>query len=82
MITIIDFIASNIERIKFLTTLLAASMLIWAAAEMDKHHAHTWVEKHIPDFWFLFASLSALILIIIAGFIAKNIQADEDYYDK
>ncbi|MGL1932017.1 MAG: hypothetical protein OCC45_09675 [Desulfotalea sp.] len=82
MIKIIDFLSKHIKRIRTFSVIGSAALLLWAAIKMDTHHAHTWVEMHIPDFWFLFASLSALVLIVISCLLGKNIQISEDYYDK
>lgn len=82
MIQLIDFIKIYVQGFKITALILSVIILLWTALGVDTHHAHTWVEKHIPLFWSLFTLLSAIVVIFVANFIGKNIQTREDYYDK
>ncbi len=49
---------------------------------VDKHHAHTWFEKHIPGFWSLFGFVACVLIIIISKWFGhQGIMTREDYYD-
>ncbi len=50
---------------------------------VDKEHAHTWVEAHIPGFWALFGLIGCIILILLSkAFGHMGIMTREDYYDE
>ena len=49
---------------------------------VDKSHAHTWAEKHIPFFWSIYGFVAAAAAIGIARWYGHSgIQCREDYYD-
>ena len=82
MIQLIESIKKQSQGWTIISLIAVAIMLLWSAVGVDLHHAHTWAEQHIPWFWSLFTLISAVVLIYVAGFIGKNIQTREDYYDK
>jgi len=50
---------------------------------VDKSHAHTWVEQHIPFFWSVFGFLAAAAIIGFARWYGHSgIMTREDYYDR
>jgi len=49
---------------------------------VDKHHAHTWVEQHIPGFWALFGLAACGILIGFARWYGlSGIQTREEDHE-
>lgn len=81
---IIDFIEYLKERgptVKQVFYGAIALVIIWNAIFVDKHHAHTWLEK-VPGFWSVFGLVSCVVLIFVASWIGKSgIKTREDYYD-
>lgn len=48
---------------------------------IDTHHAHTWVEQHIPFFWSFFGFAAAAVIIGTARWFGRSgIQAPADFY--
>lgn len=57
--------------------LVAGSALL-----VDTHHAHTWVEQHMPFFWSFFGFCAAAVIIGVARWLGRSgIQVSIDYYD-
>lgn len=79
---LIESIENNIGALKTTGYIALCILLVWSVLGVDLHHAHTWAEQHVPWFWSLFTLLSAVVLIFFAGWVSKNIQTSEDYYDK
>jgi hypothetical protein len=49
---------------------------------IDTHHAHTWVEQHVPFFWSMFGFAAAPLIIGAARWFGRSgIQAPTDFYD-
>jgi len=83
IVSFIDWLKQWPRTVRVLSLLAAAAIVIWSLAAVDTHHAHTWVEQHIPAFWAIFGFLAASVLIFIAGWLGKSgIQTREDYYDR
>jgi len=56
--------------------LVAGSSLL-----IDTHHAHTWVEQHVPFFWSFFGFGAAAVIIGVARWFGRSgIQAPTDFY--
>jgi len=82
IIDCIDYLKERLQTTKTFFYIGIAVMLIWSVVGVDKHHAHTWVEAHIPGFWSLFGLLSCVVLIYFAGWFGKSgVMTREDYYD-
>jgi len=82
IIDCIDYLKERPQTIKTFFYIGIAIMLVWSVVGVDKHHAHTWVEAHIPGFWSLFGLLSCIVLIYFAGWFGKSgVMTREDYYD-
>ena len=48
---------------------------------VDKHHAHTQIER-IPGFWALFGFVGCVLIIILSKWFGhQGIMTREDYYD-
>jgi drug/metabolite transporter (DMT)-like permease len=82
MIKFIDYLRDRLKIVIWCCYgLLAAIALVGIA--VDKHHAHTWMEKNIPGFWALFGFLACVIIIIMSKWFGHaGIMTREDYYDK
>ena len=83
MIKFIEYLQT--ERMK--TVIMVCYVLLFLiasfAAIVDKQHAHTWVEQHIPFFWSIFGFCAAAAIIGIARWYGKaGIQVPEDYYEQ
>ena len=78
----IDYLKERLQTTKTFFYICIAVMLVWSVVGVDKHHAHTWMEAHIPGFWSLFGLLSCVVLIYFAGWFGKSgVMTREDYYD-
>jgi hypothetical protein len=64
--------------------LLALLVLLDAIpAIVDKDHAHTWGERHLPGFWAVFGFVGCVVLILASkAFGHLGIMTREDYYDE
>ena len=82
IINFIDYLKERLQTTKTFFYIGIAVMLVWSAVGINKHHAHTWMEAHIPGFWSLFGLLSCVVLIYFAGWFGKSgVMTREDYYD-
>jgi hypothetical protein len=82
IVDIIDFLKARPQAIKAWCYILVAILIVWASIGVDTHHAHTWMEAHIPGFWSLFAILAGIVLIyFVRWFGNSGIMTREDYYD-
>ena len=82
IITLIDFLKTRPQAVKTGCSIGIAIMLVWSVVAVDTHHAHTWLEVHIPGFWSIFTLLSCVVLIYFAGWFGRSgITTREDYYD-
>jgi hypothetical protein len=82
IVQFIDFLKERMQTVRILFYILVAAMLVWTVVGVDTHHAHTWMEAHIPGFWSIFGILSCLVLIYFARWFGKSgIMTREDYYD-
>ena len=77
---LVDLLQTRPKSVKavcwvFLGVVAGSSVLV------DTHHAHTWVEHHIPFFWSFFGFGAAAAIIGIAHwFGGSGIQARPDFY--
>ena len=82
IVNLIDYLKERLQTVKVLGAIAAAVMLVWTIAGVDTHHAHTWMEAHIPGFWAIFTLLSCVVLIAFVLWFGKSgIMTREDYYD-
>ena len=82
IITLIDFLKARLQAVKIGGYISIAIMLVWSVVAVDTHHAHTWMEAHIPGFWSIFTLLSCVVLIYFARWFGRSgIMTREDYYD-
>lgn len=81
MIKLIDYLRERIKIVIGVCYGLLALIAVFASM-VDKHHAHTWAEQHIPLFWSLFGFAAAAIIIGVAYWYGRSgIQARPDYYE-
>ena len=83
MITqLIDYLQERLQTVKVLGAIAIAVMLVWTIVGVDTHHAHTWLEAHIPGFWAIFTIFSCLVLVFFTKWFGNSgIMTREDYYD-
>ena len=82
IITLIDFLKARLQAVKSTFYIGIAIMLVWSVVAVDTHHAHTWMEAHLPAFWSIFTLLACVILIYFSRWFGKSgISTREDYYD-
>ena len=82
MIKLIDYLRERIKIVIGVCYGLLALIAVFASM-VDKHHAHTWAEKHIPGFWALFGFVACVLIIIVSKWYGHlGIMTREDYYDR
>lgn len=80
---LIKFTQQQPALFKTLVLVAAGALIVWSYAGVDKHHAHTWMEKMIPGFWSFFGFLSCIVLVFFVRWFGNSgVQTGEDYYDK
>ncbi|TKB08043.1 hypothetical protein [Desulforhopalus sp. IMCC35007] len=83
IVDLIDFLKKHQQAVQVYCIIAIAIMLVWSFLGVDTHHAHTWMEVHIPGFWSLFTLISCVVLIYFSRWLGKSgIETREDYYDK
>jgi len=82
IVNLIDYLKERLQTVKICCYIATAVMLVWTFVGVDTHHAHTWMEAHIPGFWSIFVVLCCIVLVYFAGWFGKSgIMTREDYYD-
>jgi len=82
IVQFIDFLKTRQNTVRAYCYIGIGIILVWSIAGVDLHHAHTWMEAHIPGFWSIFGVLSCFVLIYFARWFGKSgIMTREDYYD-
>lgn len=83
IVNLIEYLKDRLPAVRNFCYGGIAVIVVGSMILVDLHHAHTWVEKHIPGFWAIFAFLATVVLIFFAGWLGKSgIQTREDYYDR
>ena len=84
LVRLIDFLRHRLKTVVVICA-LALGLLVVADAIpflVDKHHAHTGVEK-LPGFWAAFGFVACVVIILASkGFGKAGIMKREDYYDE
>ena len=82
MNNLIEYLRERI-RTAIGTCYLVLALVLAYSLYVDKGHAHTWVEQHIPFFWSLFGFGAAAVIIgFVYWFGHSGIMVREDYYEK
>lgn len=83
IINLIQFLRDRLQTVIRLCYAVLALLVVWDALFVDKHHAHTWVEHHIPGFWSVFGFVACVLIIIVSKWYGHlGIMTREDYYDE
>lgn len=79
---LVQLIQKHSSAVKLIALITGVAIVIWSIAGVDASHAHSWMEKHVPGFWSLFALAACIILIFFVKWFSNcGIQREEDYYD-
>jgi hypothetical protein len=84
LVRLIDFLRDRLRTVVLgCAAILAGLVLIDAIpALVDKHHAHTAVEK-FPGFWAVFGFVACVGIILVSKAFGKaGIMKREDYYNE
>ncbi len=82
MISLIEYLRARLRVVIAVCWVLLA-VIAGASNVIDTHHAHTWVEQHIPCFWSLFGFAAAAIIIGFTRWFGRSgIQARPDFYTR
>lgn len=58
-----------------------ALIALWSLL-VDRHHAHSWVEQHIPFFWSFFAFLAGSAILLMSKWLTMaGLKENEGTYD-
>lgn len=81
MIQLIEYLQTHIKVVVWVCYGLLA-VIVGFALVVDTHHAHSWVEQHIPAYWSLFGLGAAAIIIVVSRWFGNaGIQVRPDFYD-
>ena len=81
MIRLIEYLQDHLRVVVWTCYGLLATLVV-GSFWVDRSHAHTWPEHHIPFFWSMFGFAAAAAIIGIARWLGRSgIQARENYYD-
>jgi len=82
IVKLIDFFRDRLKLVIRLSYLVLALLVLWDAFLVDKHHAHTAVEK-LPGFWSVFGFVACVLIIFVSKWYGHlGIMTREDYYDE
>ena len=88
IVKFIDYLRDRLKTVIRLCYAGLALLVLYDIFLVDKHHAHTWVEKHIWGWWSLFGFVACVLIIILSKWYGHfkwiggfRIMAREDYYD-
>jgi hypothetical protein len=84
LVQLIDFLRNRLKKIVLVCAVFLAALVLIDAipALVDKHHAHTSVEK-FPAFWAVFGFVACVVIILVSKAFGKaGIMQREDYYDE
>ena len=84
IVKLIEFLRQRLRTVVRVSLALLLVLIVLDALPfvVDKHHAHTAVEK-FPAFWSVFGLVGCIILIIASKWFGHlGIMTREDYYDE
>ncbi|MGD9948697.1 MAG: hypothetical protein AB7U29_09485 [Desulfobulbus sp.] len=82
MIALIEYLQARLKIVVTVCCVLLAVIAV-GSTQVDTHHAHTWVEQHVPCFWSLFGFAAAAVIIGVARWFGRSgIQAPTDFYTR
>ena len=84
LVQLIDFLRNRLKKVVLVCAVFLAALVLIDAipALVDKHHAHTSVEK-FPAFWAVFGFVACVVIILVSKAFGKaGIMQREDYYDE
>ncbi len=82
IVDLIDYLRDRLKTIIKLSYAFLTALVLIDIFVVDKHHAHTWAEQHIPGFWSIFGFVACTAIIIISKWFGhQGIMTREDYYD-
>ncbi|WP_448873486.1 hypothetical protein [Desulfobulbus propionicus] len=82
MIALIESLRARSKTVVTVCYVLLAVIAV-GSTQVDTHHAHSWVEQHVPCFWSLFGFTAAAVIIGVARWFGRSgIQAPTDFYTR
>jgi hypothetical protein len=82
IVKFIDFLRDRLRLVVRLSYAGLALLVLWDTLLLDKHQAHTAVEK-LPGFWALFGLVACVAIILLSKWFGHlGIMTREDYYDR
>ena len=80
MTNLLAFLQANEKTVRAVCIALLA-VFAGATLFVDTHHAHTWVERHVPFFWSFFGFGAAAVIIGVARWLGRSgIQTGPEVY--
>ena len=82
IVKFIDFLRDRVRLVVRLSYVGLALLVLWDTLLLDKHQAHTAMEK-LPGFWALFGLIACVAIILLSKWFGHlGIMTREDYYDR
>ncbi len=80
MTNLITYLQAHLKTVMAVCLVLLV-VIAGSSFMVDTHHAHTWVEQHVPLFWSFFGFCAAAVIIGVARWFGRSgIQAPTDFY--
>lgn len=83
IVKFIDFFRNRLKGTIWFSCGVLALLVVVDIFFVDKSHAHTWAEQHIPGFWTVFGFVACVLIIVVSKWYGHlGIMTREDYYDR
>ena len=88
LVNFIDYLRDRLKTVIRLCYVVLGLLVVYDVSFVDKHSAHTMVEK-IPGWWAFFGFVACVLIIILSKWYGHvkwfggkfRIMSPEDYYD-
>jgi drug/metabolite transporter (DMT)-like permease len=82
LVQLIEFLRKRLKAVVRVCFACLALLILVDALMVDKHHAHTQIER-LPAFWSIFGFVGCVAIIIGSKWFGHaGIMTREDYYDE
>jgi uncharacterized membrane protein YdjX (TVP38/TMEM64 family) len=88
LLKLIDYLRDRLKTVIRLCYVVLALLVVYDIIFVDKHAAHTFVEK-LPGWWAVFGFIACVLIIILSKWYGHvhwfgsdfQVMSPEDYYD-
>jgi hypothetical protein len=88
IVKLIDYLRDRLKTVIRVCYGVLALLVVFDIVFVDKHSAHTWMEK-VPGWWSIFGFVACVLIIILSKWYGHvkwfgsdfRVMSPEDYYD-